>query len=162
MRGLFGKKKKKFVNSEMTLQITSMADIFTLILVFLLKSSATGITSVAPSAGVTLPIAKGEEITNDVVKMELTADSIMVDMDHIVELKDFQFSPDDPAAAQASQALYKKLAEQRKIRPDPNYASDLLVLADDRTPYSTLKTALASAATAGFVDLQLVVVKAED
>jgi len=39
--------------------------------------------------------------------------------------------------------------------------SNLLVMADERTPYATLEKVLASAAQAGFVDLQLVVINPE-
>jgi biopolymer transport protein ExbD len=160
MKTLFNKKKHK-VSGDVSLQITSMADIFTIILVFLLKTTASGISSVAPNGGTTLPIGKGNEIVHDTLTLEINKDSILVDSATSLTLNDYQFPITEIQANGVSQSLYTQLLDQRKHRPDPNASSDLLVLADESVPYSTLKTVLASAANTGFVDLQLVVVQSE-
>ena len=49
--------KSRPQSEEMSLQITSMADIFVIILVFLLKSYATSSVNVNPMAGMSLPEA---------------------------------------------------------------------------------------------------------
>ena len=70
MKTMFMHKKKKRNDGEMSLQITSMADIFTIILVFLLKTTASGINTVSPN-GANLPLARGREIVQDTLKMEI-------------------------------------------------------------------------------------------
>jgi biopolymer transport protein ExbD len=164
MQTLFNKKKKKAASGDVALQITSMADIFTIILVFLLKTTASGITGVAPNGGTTLPIAKGNEILKDTLTVEINKDSILVDSNNVLTLTEYQFPLTEIQANGVSQSLYAKLLQQRTRRTgaDPtDQGSDLLVLADESTPYSTLKTVLASAANTGFVDLQLVVVNSD-
>ena len=49
--------KKPLLNTQMTLQITSMADIFMIILVFLLKTYGSGAIDVTPSPGLIIPRA---------------------------------------------------------------------------------------------------------
>jgi len=161
MKKKFGKKKK--LSEEMSLQITSMADIFTILLVFLLKSSATSMTTITPDDGMKLPVAtvQSPDQIKDVLKLEITMDSILIDNKKVMSLKNW--APETGALPDFgfSGPVYKVLYEQRKHQPMPNMDSQLVMLADERTPYSTIKSVLASAASAGFVDLQMVMVKAE-
>ena len=160
MHSKFAKKKK--ISEDMSLQITSMADIFTILLVFLLKSYSTSMTTIAPVAKTQLPEAavKGSEI-KDTLKMEVSRDAILVDEKAIVRLNRFEFLAGEVTEDGRSPSVFRVLSEQRRKLPNPNNDPFLLVLADENTPYSTIKPILASAANAGFVDLQLVVVNPE-
>jgi len=170
-------KKKKFTtnadqNEDMSLQITSMADIFTIILVFLLKSYSTGVSNVSPSQGVLLPEAKAQPQMKDALKVEILKDSVLVDQKPAVGLKNFAFTDAAPKATSAtgetgatggdvSAEISKALMAQRKNMTGNEIDSHLLLLADQRTPYATLRRVMNSAASAGFVDLQLAVVQAD-
>jgi biopolymer transport protein ExbD len=167
-------KKKKFTtnvdqNEDMSLQITSMADIFTIILVFLLKSYSTGVSNVSPSQGVLLPEAKAQPQMKDALKVEILKDSVLVDQKPAVTLKNFTFTdgatkeaPETgPTGGDVSAEISKALMAQRKNMTGNEIDSHLLLLADQRTPYATLRRVMNSAASAGFVDLQLAVVQAD-
>jgi biopolymer transport protein ExbD len=158
-RSPFAKKKKP--PEDMTLQITSMADIFTIILVFLLKGYAAGLTNISPSDGMTLPEAISKAEMKDTVKLEISRDSVVIEQKPIVKLTDFEFNPMELLEDGKNEAIFNRLFAERKNLPVPNMDSNMLVLADERVPYSTLKTVIGSAANAGFVDLQLVVVNIE-
>ena len=152
--------KKKKLSEDMTLQITSMADIFMILLVFLLKSYSTTLTTVSPSRDTKLPVAASSgEMMKDTLKLEVASDGILVDQKPVVRLKNFEFAPSEIQPSGNSEALFKVLYAERKRLPEPNQDSNLLILADENTPYSTIRPILASAASAGFVDLQLVVVQ---
>jgi len=151
------KKKKKKASEDMALQITSMADIFTIILVFLLKSTASGIASISPN-GANLPVGQGSEILKETLKLEVSKDVVTVDDKNVMSLVNFDVPLTEVIENGMSQSVYQALMEKRKNHQEGNGNSELLVLADENTPYSTLKTVLASAANSGFVDLQLVVV----
>jgi biopolymer transport protein ExbD len=157
MKSLFHNKKKKKASEEMALQITSMADIFTIILVFLLKTTASGITSISPN-GAMLPVGRGAEITKETLKLEVSKDIVSVDDKNVLKLTNFEIPVTEVQEGGMSQSVFQALMEKRKNHQEGNEQSQLLVLADQDTPYSTLKTVLASAANSGFVDLQLVVV----
>jgi biopolymer transport protein ExbD len=164
MQTLFGQKsfgrKGKKASEELSLQIVSMADIFTIILVFLLKTASSGIISESPNFAA-LPIANGQALAHDTLKVEISKGSVLIDDKNVLWLDNFNLPLTEVQAGGMSQSIYQVLSDQRKHLPNANNASELLILADEDTPYSTLKTVLASAANSGFVDLQLVVVQPE-
>jgi biopolymer transport protein TolR len=65
-------------NEDMVLQITSMADIFTIILVFLLKSFATGTTSIEPGE-ITLPESVMTDPVTETNKIQIAENGILLD-----------------------------------------------------------------------------------
>ncbi len=146
----------------MSLQITSMADIFMILLVFLLKSFSTSVSSLSPVGNTHLPqvVTKGETI-RDTLKLEVSQNALMIDEKTALKLENFQYPAAEIDAQGNVDTMTRLLMEQRKHMPNPNMEADLLVLADEKTPYSTIKPILASAAQAGFVDLQLVAVAKE-
>ena len=163
MNRLFGnKKKKKHQNEEMGLNITAMADIFTIILVFLLKSFATGALTITPSEGSKLPIAEAQDAALEAIKLEITANTVLVDDQPVATLK--QFVPDAGFQKGINQALEKAKQRQALIaqnNPDVKVDPKILIVADQKTPYNTIKQVLASAATQGYSDFKLAVVRKE-
>lgn len=155
--------KRKTLDQDMALQITSMADIFMILLVFLLKSYSSSVTTIASSSTLNLPESKGGTTPKETLKMEISESGIIVDEKSVVPLHHFMFDPKEvlPPGTGRSETLYRCLVEQRRHLPVPNMDSNLIIFADQNVPYSTLQSALASAASSGFVDLQLVVVKEE-
>lgn len=153
------KPKKRKMPEDMSLQITSMADIFMILLVFLLKNYSTSLTNLAPTAQISLPVAKVEGLVKETLKLEVAKDIVVVDQKPVVRLNNFEFLPSDFGPNGTSNAVAKVLHDQRQLEPDPNTDSTLVVMADQATPYSTLKRIIASAAGAGFIDLQLIVVQ---
>lgn len=155
-------RKKKRVSADFALQITSMADIFMILLVFLLKSYASSITNVAPTAHMSLPeVDKVAGVPKDSLKIEVARDTLVIDDKQALALKDYEFAADESANGEASPTITRILNAERKKTPDPNNDSALVIMADEGTPYSTIKRVVASAAGAGFVDLQLLVVQTQ-
>ena len=156
-------KKKKFCthdqpSEDVSLQITSMADIFTIILVFLLKSSSTGLADVVPTQGVVLPEAAAQAHMKDALKIEILKDSVLVDQHPTVGLKDFMFADTPGQSEKIVQALTRVQHRHSSATGTPE--SHVLLFADERVPYATLKRVMNSAAVAGYVDLELAVVQA--
>lgn len=170
--------KRKAANEEMVLQITSMADIFTILLVFLLKSFSTGISTISPTADMVLPEAKAGDEVKESLKLEIASGSILIDDKPITQLLNFKFVATDLEKDGTPRSLNAALIAQRSrqpasVKPDASANSQtapgvaqatmlgtrLMVLADQKTPYSTLKAVMAAAGNSGFVDLKLVVVE---
>jgi len=153
----------------MSLQITSMADIFTIILVFLLKSYSTGLANLSPANGLKLPqvTASTKKEMKDALKLEVLDNAVLVDSAEVLNMSEFKIPVAEGQSTNS--ALVAVLNERRQKDASRMPASDagtvgadshLLVLADERTPYSALKVILGSAAMAGYVDLQMVVIGA--
>ena len=164
----FLKKKSRVASEEMSLQITSMADVFTIILVFLLKSFSTGAVNLAPTQGTMLPEARAGEAVVDALKLEVSKGAIQVEGQPVAELDGFELKPSDRLGNGASKSLSAALEKERrrqlliaKNNSDVKVDSRIVVLADQKVPYSTLKAVLASAAVHGYTDFKLAVIREE-
>jgi biopolymer transport protein ExbD len=149
----------------MTLQITSMADIFTIILVFLLKSTATSAVNISPVNGMKIPQGEFLDAPVEALKVEISENSIQVESKSITTLQDFRFDPQDINADLTSKSVRIALEKERKrqeliAQSNPNVKIDskILIIADQRVPYTTIKSVLASSAVNGFTDFKLVAV----
>ena len=160
--------KNRAQNEEMTLQITSMADIFTILLVFLLKSFASGAVNITPSNGLLLPQANAGEASIEALKVEIAKDGVLIEGKPVAVLKQFAFDASDLQANHVSQSLSKALDHERqkqiriaKANTDVKVDAKIMVVADQRAPYGTVKSVLASAAVNGYTDFKLAVVKGD-
>lgn len=142
----------------MSLQITSMADIFTILLVFLLKSFATDASTITPHDNISLPEVKKSDSLAESLKLEISQKAILVDDKHISDLRNFQFDSTDLEVNGTPRSLNTVLIQIRKRDTLKRYPK-LLILSDQNAPFSTVKRVLASASSSGFEDFKLVVVE---
>ena len=159
MKTMFGKKKR--LSSDMALQITSMADIFTILLVFLLKNYAASVSTTAPVKNTRLPVAETSVVLKDSLKLEISPDSLLVDEKPIIPLNNFVFPAGNEMDPAGKDTLSLALTAQREKQTDKQKEAHLVLIADEKAPYETVQRVLASAALTGYVDLQLVVVQKE-
>ncbi len=159
------------LSEESNLQITSMADIFIIVLVFLLKTNINGVSSLAADRDLKLPEAQATTAYQDALQVEIRREGVLVDQKIASTLHNFSFGKaygnrgDDLAdlspvgiPAGINEEIYQALLRnrhQKGVSPDE---TRILLLADERTPYATLNAVMGSAAAAGYVDLQLAVV----
>jgi biopolymer transport protein ExbD len=163
--------KRPHGNEDMALQITSMADIFTIILVFLLKSFATGTTSIEPARDITLPDSVMTDPVTETNKLEISETGILLDDKQVADLRNFRFERGSLESDGSIRSLNTVLQEQRKPSSvneesaqatpvkDISKSTEMLVVADKKTPYTTIKTVLDTLSSNGFSDFKLVVVE---
>lgn len=155
----FGKKGGA-ASQEMTLNITSMADIFTILLVFLLKSFSTGVSSLTPATEIVLPeVAKADSL-QETLKVEISRDAILMDDKKVTSLEAFNIPVFDQENDGTPRSLNTALIAQRRKNTLQKYPR-LMILADQEAPYATVKRVLASASQTGFAEFKLVVVEAQ-
>lgn len=169
MKSRFGSRGP--LKEEMSLQITSMADIFTILLLFLLKSFSVGLTTITPAGDITLPETQANDEMAETLKVEISKDVILVDDKPVTTLTNYRLESNDVEANYTPRSLNSTLIKEKNLRkkavqdkpPEEREkalaASKLLmILADQKTPYITIKSVLTSASNAGFSDFKLVVV----
>lgn len=152
---LFKKRNKSKPSGDVSLNITAMADIFTVLLVFLLKSYASGAMAITTTAQLDLPTAKNQNEAVEALKIEISPDHLVVEGQPIVDLKDYKFPTDDLLPVGISKKLFenlKSLKEKAEIQD-----SRVIILADKGTPYASLKVILTSAAGMGLTDFKMAV-----
>ena len=160
--------KSRTMPTDIALQITSMADIFVIILVFLLKSYASSAVDLQLPKGMVLPIATAEGTAIQALKVEITESAILVESQLAANVEKFSFNAGDLLPNGVSKTLSAAFDHQRqkqmliaKNNTEVKMDSRIIVVSDQRAPYSTVKSVLASAASNGYTDFKLAVVQKE-
>ncbi len=156
------------LHSEVSLQITSMADIFIIILVFLLKSYSTSSVQVSPSIGMKIPEANHLQNPLEAVQIEVSESLLQIEKKPVAQLTHFQFNPEDLNSEHISKSVSLSLDKEKrrqlliaKTNPGVQVDAKVLIVADVRTPYGTLKSILGAAALQGFTDFKFVAIQSE-
>jgi biopolymer transport protein ExbD len=152
--------------STFKVQITSMVDMFVIILVFLLKSYSTSPVEITQNEDIRLPASSSYEDPVDVVKMAVTKKGIFVEDQKIVDLEngDVLAEARDPKDPQFIMALFKALDEQAQKTKDiakqnetVEFDGKILMQADRDLPYSLLQKVMYTSMLAGYADMKLAV-----
>jgi len=159
------------------LNITSMMDIMTIILIFLLKSYSNEDISVAPSADLEVPISSAQKAPKLAVQVVVSKSQILVDGTLIMTLTtaidpvsgaEVPAIPSDEKQGQMIQKLYEKLlvkAEaakteaQRFQREDLEFKGEILLQCDGTLPFSVIREVMYTAGQAQFSNFRFVVIK---
>jgi biopolymer transport protein ExbD len=145
--------------STFGLNITSLTDMFTILLVFLLQNFAATEIQIEPVAGLRLPTSTSELNPVEGARLILTKDELKVGDLSIAMLKDLQFkdSDTDPKDPNYLPLLFNEL---NRLAQDQEKAhlkeGRVLFQADASLPYSTLRKVLYTASMAGFPQLKMV------
>lgn len=149
------------------IQITSMVDMFVIILVFLLKSYSTSPVNITPNADLRLPTSNSLQEPADVLKMIISKKGVFVEDKRVVEFdatgtlnaKDIDVS--DPLFIPL---LFKELDEKAKQTQDISKLNEtvefdgkVLMQADRDMPYSLLQKIMYTSMLAGYPNVKLAV-----
>ena len=158
------------------MDITSLLDILVILLVFLLKSyNSTGLIINVPD-GITLPLSKSKTINNDGVMIQVSATTIWVDDEKVLETED-GFDLKDPTHFDLARhegsliiPLYTELVKKRDLvkkvqtlSPEAKKFSGIAnLIVDQAMKYSFLKKIMYTCAEAGFRQYKFVVMGLEE
>lgn len=165
-RKLFGKRGKNRESSDVALQITSMADIFTILLVFLLKGLSSDALQIAPSNGTILPAGVNTStLAEPALQIELSKDGIMVEKETISPLQDYRISPKELNQDGNLTVLSERLNKERERQKMIAQANDtvkidgrVIIMSDQKVPFSTMKPVLRTLAANGYSEIKFAVV----
>jgi biopolymer transport protein ExbD len=178
-RGGSGRRgRRRTGNEEIALQITSMADVFIILLVFLLKSYSVSAIDIDVGKEIKLPIANGGTESVEAMKVQVTETGITLEGHPVIKFDKYEPSRGevsrDGTIPELVKAMRKEREKQREIASasvkqgtkvedavKKNFDAKLLVIADKKVPYRLLKNVLASASEMDFTDFKLVVVTAD-
>lgn len=145
-------------NQTFGLNITSMTDMFTILLVFLLQNFAAGEVQIDPAEGVRLPQSLTDKNPVDGARVSVSAKEIKFDQKVVALIKDNKV---DTASLDAhdNQFIKPLFDELKKLNTDNEKlgkTGKVLLQADQELPYATLKKIMYTASMAGFPNLKLV------
>jgi len=137
------------------LQITSMADVFTILLDFLLKGLATDVLQITPANATRLPAStSAKSISENALQIEITPSEIMVEKDTVGTIENFI-----PQLNERLKTERKKQEMISKANESVKNDTRAIVIADEKTPYQTINTVLKSLAANGYSEINFAVIK---
>lgn len=148
--------------STFALNITSMTDMFTIMLVFLLQTYSTSNVDLIPEKDLRLPQSSSSTNPVESIKLVVSKDLIKIDKEKIADMKnaDFEAKDIDPNDRNFILPLFNeldKLAKDEKLKDNPAVKEGRILLqADAALPYSVLRKVMYTASMAGFPQLKLV------
>ena len=169
------KKKSRRGGGEGTLSITSMMDMMTIILVFLLKSYQTENVSVAASDDLQIPISTAEKSPKLAVNVVVSRKDIVVDGEFVIDLEQTVDDngaqtievPDDEKRGQLIAKLYDLMLAKAETAKDLGakagekfeFEGEVLLQVDKRMPFSVVREVMFTAGQAQFGKFRFVVIK---
>ena len=152
-------------NSTFTLNINSMTDMFTLLLVFLLQTYSTAEVQLTPESDIRLPASTAMKDPTDSVKLSLSPNALKLDTKTLSALDKGEFKADDLEASdnQFIKPLFAELQKIAKENPEKAFVKEgkVLLQADQDLPYAVLRKVMYTASMAGFPQLKLVTMVGE-
>ena len=137
------------------MNLTSLMDVFTILVFFLLTNSASNEALQAPRA-ITLPSSVVETKPQETVVVLVTPDNILVQGTVVANTEDVISS-----AAIEIESIKTELLKQRSraIGTDPDKEPEVNLLADRKVPFSLLKKVMSSCTGAGYSKISLAVIQ---
>ncbi|MCK6597103.1 MAG: biopolymer transporter ExbD [Bdellovibrionaceae bacterium] len=146
-------------NSNITVNITSLTDMFTVMLVFLLQTYNTSEVQIEPPKDVRLPSSKSESVLTQSYQISLSQDALKANNEVLAELKNNEFETKDQEEKDPNfiKPLFAHLDKKMKENSDKNVKEGKLsLLVDKALPYLTIKKVMYTASMAGFPQIKLI------
>lgn len=150
---------------EAKLNITSMMDMFTIILVFLLKSFSTEGQLVTPATGLTLPSSSVERTAKEALAVKISDNNIVVEDRLVVNPKKYQevLKQKDFMIAELQTVLSEFAEEARKSSEmfGKEFSGEITIQGDVGVPYSILTRVMYTCGQSGYPVMNLIVYRSE-
>lgn len=149
---------------QYVLQLTAMVDMFTILLVFLLKSYSTSSVQLAYTDGLVLPISTAVVEPKEAVKLVVTTMGIYVEDEKVLDLQAGQLmsGDKDPKDDKFIKGLYEALDDHAKKARDIasqnttyEFKGDIIVQADQSLNYHMIKSVMYTSMLAGYANIKL-------
>ncbi len=142
----------KKTNSSFTLNITSMTDMFTIMLVFLLQTYSTNSYEVKPQMGLRMPTSVSEKTPEDAPMISLSKDTLRLNDKTILNAKNFILPIESIDQGEIIKPLLTNLQKIKSLKKDKN---EIILQIDKDCPYPNIKQILSTASVAGFIRVRL-------
>jgi biopolymer transport protein ExbD len=149
------RRKKHLDLSKEELNLNSMMDMMTIILLFLIKTFSTSGQIVTPSQDLKLPFSTSQEQPTKELSVAITRHAVLIGSDVIMELKDL------PQQDNLIPPLYTRLtqlakqAQEEEVRFGKIFNHEVIVQADEDTPFQTLVKVLYTCGQSEYNKLRL-------
>jgi biopolymer transport protein ExbD len=151
-------KKHKTGITEAKLQLTSMMDMFTIVLVFLLKTFSTENQMIHPSDNLTLPFSNVDNVPEVALDVIVSQEWIMVNNDPVVKMSQVANQKGlfiDPLSAVLQQ--YAGEAKKMEEKYGVKFSGKVTIQGDKKLPFSSILKVIATCGNSEYPNMRLVV-----
>lgn len=166
--GKYTQKSRKRSAISTGLMLTSMLDILTTILFFLMKNYSQVQSDFNIGKDISLPYSSSMTAPVNALQMVVTQKAIMVDQEKVADIVNGDIKKDDLAQGLIVIPLAKKLKKQKDrniVQNDvdkKSFAGMIVMQADKALQFNVLKKILYTAQLSDFVNLKLAVLKKDE
>jgi biopolymer transport protein ExbD len=137
-------------------QLTSLVDVMTILLVFLIKSFSVEGNIVTPSPDLELPWSSSEKPARPVCTIEVTKNDILSEGSHLISLDSLRQSD-----SLMVPVLYDWMTLQKAKCVDTTKALEVLIQSDKEIPFAVIKKVMYSCSKAGVAEFSVLVLQEE-
>ncbi|HEX3019763.1 MAG TPA: biopolymer transporter ExbD [Chitinispirillaceae bacterium] len=137
-------------------QLTSLVDVMTILLVFLIKSFSVEGNLITPSQDLVLPVSSSEKLPQLRTSIEITKNAVISEGHTIVTME--ELSRND---SMVIKPLFDWMKVVHSRNKNPKTVSSLLIQCDREIEFSVVKKVMFSCSKAGFIDFSVLVVQEE-
>lgn len=158
-------KSKKRAGEKQELTITSLMDMMTIILVFLLKSYSVEDIQVKPSADLRLPASSAKKAPEVAVNLVVSKRTISVDGVKVIDVSDMAVAEEYKRGTMITplyDTLQEKADDAKAIAArnvNQPFTGRMLLQCDEKVPFSLLREVMYTAGQAQFGEFKFVVYK---
>ncbi len=156
------RKRKKAKFTPPKLMLTSMMDMFTIILIFLLFSFSSDPESMKTMKDLELPVSSTQVDYADSIKIVLSSEDLKLNGDTLASLEKEKIIGVDPENLKDS-SLFRKLKklydEQAASEESDKKERHVLFMCDKHHSFKTINTVIKTAGLAGFPNFQFAVLE---
>ena len=164
-RSILSRNRRRSGDSQVKLNITSMMDMFTIILVFLLKSFSTQGQLITPASGLVLPTSTIERTTDEALSVKISSSAIVVEDMVVIDGKDFiALKKQQAYLIEPLHQVLSKFANEAKRSADlfkGEFSGEITIQGDASIPYNILTRVMYTCGRAGYPVMNLVVYRNE-
>ena len=156
------KKQHKTDPGEARLQLTSMMDMFTIILVFLLKTYSTHGQLINPSQDLTLPSSMTQQMPELGLDVTVSSDWILVNGRPVVRTSSLE-SQGGYIIPDLREELFRYAREAEKMEElyGAKFSGKVTIQGDKNLPYRTLIKVMATCGQSDYPNMRLIVYREE-
>jgi biopolymer transport protein ExbD len=151
-------KKHQTTPKKVALNLTSMMDMFTIILVFLLKTYSTEGQLIHPSDNLTLPISTTQNAPEIALDVIVSREWIMVNNEPVVRLE--QVNSQTGLVIESLSAVLEQFAREAKRMEEMYgmpFSGKVTIQGDKQLPFRTLLKVMATCGRSEYPNMRLVV-----
>jgi len=137
-------------------QLTSLVDVMTILLVFLIKSFSVEGNLVTPSPDLELPFSTSKKPPTPTCAIEITRNAIVAEGNVLAELSSFA-----DADSMLVPVLFDWMRLQREKCDDTAKIKEVLIQADKHIEFNIIKRIMYTCSKAGFLDFSVLVFEQE-